>query len=329
MLVDRLHSLPRARQQIVLAYLTTSVLARTLRLGGPEEAGATRDCLVDLRPLATASIRAQIDGLLLDAVARDLRTGHDGPRRYSRLHILRTIGPPATGFLLEMLGSPPAQLYRVAALLAELAGPSDRERVGEALVARAETIESNPAALWQALGRTGGRAATRFLSGIVEGRAHPDAPFAARALRQGRPEPALVPLALRLAGDRRTSDSLREELFLLLVEIGTPEAQAGVLRFVSRARTPAFRQRAFVAALRMGGTRTLAPALEALPADHPDSRQAIEFYVEQVGRLGPAARPALLELTRSNNRIARLAATLALRRLEPPAAAPPALGMLH
>jgi hypothetical protein len=303
------------RRHLVFVYLTYSTLAHTLQAGPASSTLAARDGLLDLRPLAPPDARLQIDRLLLDAVRRSLSAGRrDEGGRYSMVQVLRALGPPATDYLLELLTDEPHLSDRAARLLAETVDGSARERVGRALVSKAATTQSNPAELWRALGLIGGRAATAFLGQIVERGSEPDAPFAARMLRLGPAHPEVVSLALRLAGDRATKETVREELFLLLSKMGTPEARRGVLRFLQRSRTSAFRRRAFAAALEMDPD-ALAPALEALGSARVLPRDDIDACVRYILRLGPDVIPTLQEAARSASGGARLASILALEAL--------------
>jgi hypothetical protein len=255
-LVGHLATLPEPRQAVVLAYLLFSAIPAGLRTSSAQEALAIRDGLMDLRPRASESNLAQLDRLLIEQLVEDLNAEAARAGRYSNLNIARVVGAPAVTALLPMLSSPPPVLDRVADLLGQLGSVSGRDRIGRALAERAALVQSNPAALWQALGRIGGPHAATFLGRIVERGALPDAPFAAHCLRLGPGDPGLVPLALRLVAERRTDEAVREELFQLLSQIATPEARVGLLRLAGRARTAEFRRRALRAADEMAVAAT-------------------------------------------------------------------------
>jgi hypothetical protein len=274
-LLNELRGLPQQRRSLILAYLLFSVLPAKLRDLPTVEAIAVRDTLMDLRPLATDGNRAQLDRLLVDLVVAERKAPGPPPvpGRYPVSEVARAAGEPALAALLALLDSAPPVLDRVAALLPELTHRSNRPRIGQALVQRAAIMASNPATVWQALGRIGGPAPVSFLRRIVERGAEPDAPFAARCLRLGPADPDLVPFALRLVGDRQTGEPLREELFALLAHIATPEARTGVLRMAERARTPTFRRRALAAEAMTTSSRpernTPAPAEQLLSSQAP------------------------------------------------------------
>ncbi len=135
---------------------------------------------------------------------------------------------------------------------------------------------------------------------------------AAKALQQSRFPSVLAP-ALKLAGDAKANKELRGEVFGVVEKIGGPEAQQGLLRIIAEDKNDIVRYRAHEAALEVGKSDAIVPALQAFSGKLLFKREdVIDFLVKDISKLGATAKPRVLAALASPSPLARMAAILAL-----------------
>lgn len=281
---------------------------------GPDlgKARTARDALFSLRPHASPDDQRQIDAALLPSVEADLRAGRPAGGRHSHEKMLGAVGATAAPMLISLLEDPKVPFQAAAELLARIGDDASRERGGAALVKRAGALAEVPPVLWRTLGTLGGKAVLDFCVQRIEKGFERDAVAAAQALQQRR-EPSVLPVALRVAGDPRANKSVRDEMFGVVEKIGGAEAQQGLVAIIARDPEEMVRYRAYEAALAVGQAAAVVPALEAFPAKAAYKKEdVLDFLVKDIGKLGPAAKPAVLAALASPSPLARMTALLAL-----------------
>jgi hypothetical protein len=302
------------------------LLAGVLQAGSVTQARDARDGLFALRTQLAATDQAkiaEIDAVLLPALGKELRAGRVAGGRYSIERILQTIGPAAAPTLLQVLEDPAAPYIGVVELLSKVSDADVRERASQVLVRRAAGMPSIPPQMWRALGLLGGKAATEFLQNKVEKGHESDAVLAAQALQNGPRNPALVPFAMRIAGDQRANRAVRDEMFGLLEYVGTPEAVEGAIRVIASDPDPVVRYRAYEAAVAAGKEGAIQVALETFPMTASYKREdVVDFLVKDIQKVGIAARPAIVKALASRSPLARMTAVLAFEAVGTAADAP-------
>jgi len=295
--------------------------------GGPEKALAARDALFSLRALASPEDQTQIDAALMPGLEADLRAGRVRNGRQSVEKILQTIGAPAGAMLAKLLGEPIPGYGAVAELLARVGDESARQMGAAALVARAGREKTVPEAMWKAIGVLGGAASVKFLEDKIQHGGHDETLAAVRALQQRR-EPEALPFALRMAGDAKADRAVRDEMFGVVETIGGPQAKDGLLKIIESDHDELVRYRAFESLLAVAKQDGIVSGLEAFPASATYKQVDVDdLLVKLIEKLGPAARPALLQALDSKFPLARMTAVMSLEHLGQAADAGP-LGKL-
>jgi hypothetical protein len=299
-----------ARADLVKALVPLYI--QQLKAPALPKARAARDALFNARSLAGPEEQRQIDAVLLPSIEADLRAGRVSGGRNSVDKMLAAIGPVSAPMLVSLLEDPRVPFEGVVESLDRVADPASRERGGAALVKRATASPQISVAMWRALGSLGGRTAGAFLMQKAAGNSGTDAVSAIQALEQ-RHEPALLPMALAMAGDPKANKSVREEMFGLVEKIGGPEAQRGLVRIIAADANELVRYRAYEAALAAGGAEAVVPALEAFPAKASYKKEdVVDYLVKDIAKIGRPARPALTRALASPAALARMTAVLAL-----------------
>ena len=202
----------------------------------PERALAFRDALFSLRQGLIGDDQKRADAALLPAIESSLRAGKLQQGRHSVEKMLVAIGPDSGAMLVHVLAEADAPYAPAADLLAKVGDEPARERGAAALIARAPQIKASdkqhPERLYQALGRLGGPSALKFLEGKVTGPDKQEALLATRALGERR-DAAVLPFALKVAGDPKADKALRDEMFGVVEGIGGLEAERGLLAIIS------------------------------------------------------------------------------------------------
>ena len=308
-------AMPAAERGGVIAALVP-LYAGVMDTAPPGPAIDARDALFDLRGQVGPAEQPKIDAALLPSCARDLRAGRYAGGRHTLDKILSAIGPAAGPLLLQLLDEPAAPFPAIVEVLVKVGDPATRERAGKSLVARAAKLAAIPQPLLRALAQVGGRTATGFLQRRIETAPAEEAAAAAHALMQGPRDPALVPLALRIAGDSGANELVREEMFGVLEHVGGVEARDAAIRIIAGDPKERARYRAYEVALIAGKADAVGPALEAFPVKAAYKREdVVDFLVKDIEKLGPAARPALTKLLTSASPLARMAAVLAFEKV--------------
>jgi hypothetical protein len=274
-------------------------------------ARASRDALFSVRAYAPPDEQKQIDAVLLPSLEKDLREGRVSGGRHSVDKLLAAIGPSAAPMLAAVLEDPRVPFQGVVEALERVADPEARERAGVALIKRALASPEIPVALWRALGSVGGKAVTNFLIQKATTGGEATAVAATQALQQRR-DPTLLPMALRIAGDARSNKAVRDEMFGLVEKIGGLEAQRGLVRIIAVDANELVRYRAYEAALAVGRSDAIAPALEAFPAKASYKKEdVVDYLVKDIAKIGPESRAALQRTLASGSPLARMTAVLA------------------
>ena len=194
--------------------------------GSVNEARDARDGLFALREEARPAAQKQIDAALLPALARELRAGRVAGGRYTIERILTAMGPAAGPMLLQVLEEPAAPYPAVVEVLSKIADPETEERRPRSWSSGRASGPNSPPDVARA-GADRGQAVRSNSCTTRWRRGHErDAVLAAQALQQGPRSPALVTLAMRVAGNQRANKAVRDEMFGLLEYIGTPGGDA-------------------------------------------------------------------------------------------------------
>jgi hypothetical protein len=318
-----LPGLPASDRDAVTAELVPLLITQ-MQNGSVNEARDARDGLFSVREHATPSVKQQIDAALLPALARELRAGRTAGGRYSIDRILQAVGPSASPMLVQVLEEPAAPYPAIVEVLSKTGDPETKDKAAVVLVRRASALNELPIQMWRALGTVGGKASFDFLQNKVEKGHERDAVLAAQALQQGPRSPALVALAMRLAGNQQANRAVRDEMFGLLEHVGTPEAKEGAIRIIATDPDPLVRYRAYETALAIGKQEAIVSALEAFPAGVSHKREdVVDFLVKDIEKIGAApARPAVVKALESKTPLARMTGVLAMEAVGTSAEAP-------
>jgi len=274
-------------------------------------ARSARDALFSIRAYAPPDEQKQIDAVLLPSLEKDLREGRASGGRHSVDKILAAIGPAAAPMLANLLEDPKVPFQGVVDAIERVADGEARERAGVALIKRALATPEIPVQLWRALGSVGGKAVTNFLVQKATTAPEKTAVAASQALQQRR-DPALLPMALRIAGDPKGNKAVRDEMFGLTEKIGGLEAQRGLVRIIASDPNDLVRYRAYEAALAVGRADAIVPALEAFPEKASYKKEDVtDYLVKDIAKIGPDSRPALQRALSSASPLARITAVLA------------------
>jgi hypothetical protein len=281
----------------------------------PEKALGFRDALFSLRQFGAPDDKARIDAILLPAIEKDLKTGRLRNGRHSIDKMLTAIGPPAGAMLAEVLAEPTAAYQLAADLLGRVGDDASREKGAAKLVARAKKEKPVPVGLWRAIGTVGGPSAIAFLELRSQEPNREEAVLAVRALKERR-DPAVLPLALKVAGDARADKLVRDEMFGVIEGIGGGEAQRGLLAIISSDKEELVRYRAFEVVITANKTEGIIPALEAFPAAGSYKKIDVDdLLVKLIEKLGPPARPVLVKALESRAPLARMTAVMTLEQI--------------
>lgn len=286
------------------------------KTGGPDKARDARDGLFFLRGSAPPEERGQIDAVLLPAVEAELRAGRLTGGRHSIDKIVAAIGPPAAPLLLKVLGEGTPASAAVAEMLGKVGDEAARDRGAAIVVARAEKESPVAPATWRALAAVGGKAAVDFLGRKMETGKLAEALEAAKAAQQTR-QPALLPVALKLAASPATRGELRDEMFGVVQAIGGARARDGMVKIIAGDKNQTVRFLAFETAVSADKADAIVPALEAFPpAASFKKEDVLDLLVRPIERdVGPAARPALVRALGSPSALARMTAVLSLEKV--------------
>jgi len=281
----------------------------------PEKALAFRDALFSLRQFAAADEKERIDHILLPAIEKDLKSGRLRNGRHSIDKMLTAIGPAGASMLAAVLAQPTPAYPLAADLLGRVGDESARNKGAAALVARARKEKPIQPAMWKAIGTLGGPTALKFLEEKSQDPNREDAVSAVRAMRERR-DPAVLPLALKLAGDPKADKLVRDEMFGTIENIGGIEAQKGLLAIISSDKEEMVRYRAFEVALGIGKADGIIPALEAFPVGPAYKKIDVDdLLVKLIEKLGPAARPNLVKALDSRSPLTRMTAVMSLEQI--------------
>jgi HEAT repeat protein len=229
--------------------------------------------------------------------------------------------------LAKLLGEPITGYGAVADLLAHVGDENTRQAGASALVARAGREKTVPDAMWKAIGVLGGPVVVKFLEDKIQHGSHEETVAAVRALQQRR-EPEALPFALRVAGDAKADRAVRDEMFGVVETIGGPQAKDGLVKIIQSDHDELVRYRAFESLLAVAKQDGIVAGLEAFPASATYKQVDVDdLLVKLIEKLGPAARPALLQALDSKFPLARMTAVMSLERLGQAADAGP-LGKL-
>jgi hypothetical protein len=288
----------------------------------PDRALGARDGLYSLRQFATPDDQKRIDGELLPAIEAELRAGKLRQGRHSLDKMLTAIGSDAGGMLARVLGDPTAPYPVAAELLGKIGDEAARDKGAEGLLARPKVKPAERVMLYKALGSIGGPTAVKYLEGEVGGKDKDDAVAAVRAL-QLRRDPAVLPFAVKIAGDPKADKMIRDEMFGVVESIGGLEAQKGLLGIISSDREEVVRYRAFESVLAASKIEGILPALEAFPVSVAYKKIDVDdLLVKLIEKMGQPARPELIKALASRSALARMTAVMTLEQIGRAADAP-------
>jgi hypothetical protein len=285
----------------------------------PERALAYRDALFSLRQEVGPDAQKRIDGALLPAIEASLRAGKLRQGRHSVEKMLTAIGPDSGAMLVRVLADPDVPYQASADLLAKVGDDAARDRGAAAIIARVPKIKAtekqHPDLVYKAIGGLGGPAALKFLEDEAAGSDKDDALLATRALGERR-DPAVLPFAIKVAGDTKADKALRDEMFGVVETIGGLEAERGLLAIISSDKDEIVRYRAFESVLAARKADGIQPALEAFPASASYKKVDVDdLLVKLIEKLGGGARPALVKTLSSRAALARMTAVMALEQV--------------
>jgi len=142
-----------------------------------------------------------------------------------------------------------------------------------------------------------------------------EALLATRALGERR-DAAVLPFALKVAGDPKADKALRDEMFGVVEGIGGLEAERGLLAIISSDKEEIVRYRAFESALAARKAPAIRPALEAFPSSASYKKVDVDdLLVKLIEKLGDSARPELVKTLGSSSPLARMTAAMALEQM--------------
>lgn len=273
-----------------------------------------KDALFMLRDKAGPEDKAAIDDALIAWTTVDL-SGRMSAGGHSTDKIMEAIGARAGARLVEVIGdakSSPASRMEAARIVGKIGDKAAREQAGVKLVELARKERQPSEATLQQIGLTGGDHAVAYLTQLAEDD-HQTAVVRQKALfalAQGA-DPAGLPAALRIAGDKRAPGEVRDAAFELAEKIGAPSL-AGLVKLLDD-KDEKVRWRAIEAALKAGREAAVRDVLEGLSPSRSYSKEDLRsFVVHDLSLIGaPALAPLRLELA-SKNASARLAAVEAI-----------------
>jgi hypothetical protein len=265
-----------------------------------------------MRQYAPPEEQKRIDDVLLASIEKDLLDGRLSGGRHSLEKMLPAMGTASGPMLVRLLGNPKAPYRGLAELLVKVGDDGARDRGAAALIGRIAPGQTMPNDMWMSLGMIGGPTATEFLLGKMQKGSPEDSVAAARALQQSR-FPAALPAALKIAGDPKAANDLRDEAFGVVEKIGGPEAQKGLVHIIAEDKNEKVRYRAHEAALAVGKADAIVPALQAFSPKLTFKREdVVDFLVKDISKIGPKAKPQVLAALTSPSPLVRMTAVLAL-----------------
>jgi len=247
----------------------------------------------------------------------DLKAGKLRQGRHSVDKMMIAIGPEAGAMLARVIAEPQAAYPQAADLLGKVGDEAAREQGGAVLVARAAAAKPKEprAPLLKAIGAVGGPSAVKYLEEEALGKNREDAANAVRALQQRR-DPAVLPFALKVAGDPKGDKLIRDEMFGVIEIIGGLEAEKGLVAIISSDREEIVRYRAFESVLAVSKADGIIPALEAFPVAVAYKKVDVDdLLVKLIEKLGPLARPELVKALDSRSPLARMTAVMTLEQI--------------
>lgn len=276
------------------------------------KAREARDGLFSVRQYAPPEEQKRIDAALLASIEKDLAEGRFTGGRHSLDKMLSAIGPASGPMLVKLLGDPKAPYRGLAELLVKVCDEPTRDKGGGALLKRLSSGGTVPDDMWLALGLLGGPTVTDYLASKMQKGTAAEAVAAAKALQQSR-FPSVLPLALKIAADPKANRELRGEAFGVIEKIGGPEAQNGLIGIVAEDKNELVRYRAHEAAIEIGKSAAIVPALQAFSGKLSFKKEdVIDFLVKDISKVGPSAKPQVLAALGSHSPLARMTAILAL-----------------
>ena len=278
---------------------------------------AYRDALFSLRQSVPAEDRKRIDAVLLASLEEDFKAGKLRQGRHSLDKMLTAMGPDASAMLVRVLAMdvPYAQAAQV---LAKIGDEASRDKGAAALIARIpklKTTDKRPDLVYKALGGLGGPTAVKYLEEKVTSADKEDALIAARALGERR-DPAVLPFALKIAGDSKADKTMRDEMFGVVEGIGGLDSEKALVGIISSDKDEIVRYRAFESILAARKADGIQPGLEAFPASASYKKVDVDdLLVKLIEKQGQPARPALIKTLGSRAPLARMTAAMALEQI--------------
>jgi HEAT repeat protein len=276
-----------------------------------------RDALFSLRQSVPAEDKKRIDAILLPALENDFKAGKLRQGRHSLDKMLTAIGPESNAMMVSVLGMD-VPYGPTADVLAKIGDDDARDKGAAALIARAPKLKAadkRPELIYKALGSLGGPTAVKYLEDKVTAGDKESALLATRALGERR-DPAVLPFALKIAGDPKADKTIRDEMFGVVEGIGGLEAEKGLVAIISSDKDEIVRYRAFESLMVARKADGIQPGLEAFPASATYKKVDVDdLLVKLIEKQGAAARPALVKTLGSRAPLARMTAAMALEQI--------------
>ncbi|HLK88387.1 MAG TPA: HEAT repeat domain-containing protein [Polyangia bacterium] len=317
--VDTILAAATADERADIAKTLEPAYEAAMKDPSPEKALAYRDALFSLRQVASAEDQKRIDVALLPALESQLLAGKVRQGEHSIEKMLTAIGPDASAMLVRVLAAPDQPYTQAAELLGKLGDEAARDKGAAALIARAPKIKASekdhPDLFYKALGTLGGPTAVKYLEAEASSGKGEESLRATRALTERR-DPAVLPFALKIAGDPKADKALRDEMFGVVEGIGGLEAQKGLVAIISSDKEEIVRYRAFESVLAAQKAEGIVPGLEAFPASASYKKVDVDdLLVKLIEKIGQPARPALVQALGSRVPLARMTAVMALAQI--------------
>jgi HEAT repeat protein len=283
-----------------------------------------RDALYSLRQSVPADDQKRIDAVLLASLEADFKAGKLRQGRHSLDKMLTAMGADSGAMLVRVLGMD-VPYTQAAEVLAKVGDEATRDKGAAELIARMpklKTTDKRPDLVYKALGSLGGQTAVKYLEDKITSGDKEEALMATRALGERR-DPAVLPFALKIAGDPKADKTLRDEMFGVLEGIGGLDTEKGLVGIISSDKDEIVRYRAFESILAARKADGIQPGLEAFPASASYKKVDVDdLLVKLIEKQGQPARPALIKTLGSRAPLARMTAAMALEQMGRAADAP-------
>jgi hypothetical protein len=319
--LDRAISSLVNEERTPLIPLMTAAIAPLLQ-SSPAHAPEACEALFLLYQQATSSEALKtLEGHVLAALEKGLRTGKQVASRHGNIDMLRTLGAKSVPTLHRVLEDKNAPVKDATEVLKAVGDPVAIGRGSQILLERAQAqpAESMDAPLWSAMATLGGKGAISFLVDKVERGTPAVAEAAAAALIIANEDPLVTSLAIKLVPLGSTPPPVRENLFKVLEADGRDETGILLTGLYGVVRDRDILNRMFLCALRMGARRSTfkaaADGLSVFPAKTPYTPDEFRtHFINPLLQYNDSQQPVVSEATGYRSPIARMVAIWMLEK---------------